>query len=269
MLGVVRELRTGAGDRRPIVVAGARELVPVLARELRAGGDASAVVESGDPRGAAAVVWVGPADEEALKRFSRARVPIVAVAEDERLPYVLATDIVRVRPGEGFPVEEIAHALARRLGEAGTALAARLPVLRDAVVDELVASASKRNALIAAAVFIPGVDMPLLTMNQIRLVLRIAIAYGQTVDASRALELLGVVGAGFGFRAVAREALGVVPVLGWGVKAAIAYVGTKAIGEAARRYFDARDPSGPGPKVLPDKGGDRWPWRTSKRGSSC
>jgi uncharacterized protein (DUF697 family) len=79
-----------------------------------------------------------------------------------------------------------------------------------------------------------------LTINQIRLVLRIAIAYGQTVDASRALELLGVVGAGFGFRAVAREAVGAVPVFGWALKAAIAYIGTKAVGEAARRYFEAR-----------------------------
>jgi uncharacterized protein (DUF697 family) len=248
VLGIVRELRTGAGDRRPIVVAGARELVPVLARELRAGGDPSAVVEDGDPRGAAAVVWVGAADEKVLKRFARARVPIVAVSEDDRLPYVLDTDLVRVRRGEGFPVDEIAHALAKRLGEGGTALAGRLPVLRDAVVDELIRSAAKRNALIAAAIFLPGVDMPVLTLNQIRLVLRIAIAYGQTVDASRALELLGVIGAGFGFRVVAREALGAVPVLGWGMKAGIAYAGTRAIGEAARRYFAARTslaPHGP------------------------
>jgi uncharacterized protein (DUF697 family) len=240
VLGIVRELRTGAGDRRPIVVAGARELVPVLARELRAEGDPSAVVEDGDPKNAAAVVWIGPADEQALKRYSRARVPIVAVSEDDRVPYVLDTDLVRVRAGEGFPVDEIAQALARRLGEAGTALATHLPVLRDAVVDDLIRTVAKRNALIAAAIFIPGVDMPVLTINQIRLVLRIAIAYGQTVDASRALELLGVVGAGFGFRAVAREAVGAVPVFGWALKAAIAYIGTKAVGEAARRYFEAR-----------------------------
>jgi uncharacterized protein (DUF697 family) len=77
-------------------------------------------------------------------------------------------------------------------------------------------------------------------MHQIRLVLRIAIAYGQTVDANRAVELLGVVGVGFGFRAVAREALDFVPVAGWALKGAIAYTGTKAIGEAARRYFEAR-----------------------------
>jgi len=94
--------------------------------------------------------------------------------------------------------------------------------------------------MIAGAVFIPGVDLPLLTMNQVRLVLRIALAHGQTIDNQRAFELLGVVGAGFGFRAVARELLDLVPVAGWAVKAAVAYTGTKAVGEAAVRYFAAR-----------------------------
>ncbi len=82
--------------------------------------------------------------------------------------------------------------------------------------------------------------MPVLTLNQIRLVLRIALAYGQDVDRQRAGELLGVVGAGFGFRAVARELLDLIPVAGWAVKGGVAYAGTKAVGEAAVRYFEAR-----------------------------
>jgi uncharacterized protein (DUF697 family) len=82
--------------------------------------------------------------------------------------------------------------------------------------------------------------MPVLTLNQIRLVLRIALAYGEQIDNRRAVELIGVVGAGFGFRAVARELLDLVPVAGWAVKGAIAYSGTKAIGEAAVRYFETR-----------------------------
>jgi uncharacterized protein (DUF697 family) len=71
-------------------------------------------------------------------------------------------------------------------------------------------------------------------------VLRIALAYDQEIDNTRALELLGVVGAGLGFRAVARELLDFVPVAGWAVKGAIAYGGTKAVGEAAVRYFEER-----------------------------
>ena len=169
---------------------------------------------------AAVLVWVGPPDEDALRAANRAGVPIVAVTDADELPYVLATDIVHVPPGQGFPIDEIAHAVARKLGEDGTALAARLPVLRRAVCDELIRSFAKKNAIIAAAVFIPGVDLPVLTLNQARLVLRIALAYGQEIDKDRAVELLGVVGAGFGLRTVARELLDLVPVAGWAVKGA-------------------------------------------------
>jgi uncharacterized protein (DUF697 family) len=239
IFSLVRELRRGGGDPRPLAVAGASELVPLLARELREGGDASAVVEQRVEH-AAALVWIGPPDETELRAAARARIPIVAVTDADTVPYVLATDLVRVPPGQGFPLDEIAAAVARRLGEDGTSLAARLPVLRGAVCDELIRSFSKRNAIVSAAVFIPGVDLPVLTLNQARLVLRIALAYGQEIDNSRAIELLGVVGAGFGFRAVARELLDFVPVAGWAVKGAIAYGGTKAIGEAAVRYFEER-----------------------------
>jgi uncharacterized protein (DUF697 family) len=68
-------------------------------------------------------------------------------------------------------------------------------------------------------------------------VLRIAAAHGVEIDAARLPEVLGVVGAGLGFRTVAREALGAVPLAGWLVKGAIAYAGTKAVGEAATRSF--------------------------------
>ncbi len=239
VLSVVRELSKQRGDPRPLGVAGARELVPLLARELRAGGEPGAAVEN-RVEDVAAVVWVGAADEERLRAADHAGAPIVAVSDEPTLPYVLAGDIVRVPRGQGFPVDAIADALAARLGENGTTLAARLPVLRPAVCRYLIEHFARKNALISAAVFIPGVDLPVLTLNQIRMVLRIALAYGQELDRERAAELVGVVGAGFAFRAAARELLDLVPVAGWAVKGAVAYVGTKALGEAAIRYFEMR-----------------------------
>jgi len=239
VLSLVREVRRGSGDQRPLAVAGARELLPIIAKQLREGGDPAAVVE-GRFENAAALIWVGAPDVEALRAADRAGVPIIAVTDANEVPYVLATDLVRVPPGQGFPIDAIARAVARKLGEDGTALAARLPSIRGAVCDELISSFSKKNAIIAAAVFIPGVDMPVLTLNQARLVLRLALAHGQEVDRERAVELLGVVGLGFGLRTVARELLDLVPVAGWAVKGAVAYAGTKAIGEAAVRYFEAR-----------------------------
>ena len=238
LVSLLREVRKAEGDTKPLAVAGARELVPILARELRAGGDPAAVVEQ-DVTDAAALIWVGAADEEKLRAADRAKIPIVAVTDAAALPYVLADDLVRVPPGRGFPIDRIAAVLARRLDDEGLALAARLPVLRGAVTDRLIAAASKRNGLIGVAVFVPGVDFPILTFNQLRLVLRIALAHGEGIDRSRAVELAGVVGAGFTFRAVARSLLDFVPFAGWAVKGAVAYTGTRAVGEAAVRYFSA------------------------------
>jgi uncharacterized protein (DUF697 family) len=250
VLSLVRELRTGAGDQRPIAVAGVPALVPALARELRRDGDASAVRE-GSPVGAAALVYLlegepDAADIAVLRAASEAELPIVAVTEggQRSVPYVLATDIVPVKPGAGFDVPAIAKVLARRLGEGGTSLAARLPAIRRQVCRELIRSFSRTNGLVGAAAFVPGVDMPVLTMNQARLVLRIALAHGEQVDASRLPELLAVVAGGAGLRTVAREALGAIPVAGWAIKGAIAYTGTRAIGEAALQYFEAGAPLG-------------------------
>jgi uncharacterized protein (DUF697 family) len=148
--------------------------------------------------------------------------------------------VVRVEPGSAFPLDEIAHVIARKLGDDAAPLAARVPVLRRPVCEELIARYSKRAAVIGAAVFLPGADMPALTLNQIRLVLLIAAAHGVEVDRERLPEVLAVVASGLALRTAARQALGVVPVAGWVVKGAIAYAGTRAVGEAAVRYFAAR-----------------------------
>ena len=244
VLGLVRELRAAAADLKPIQVSGV--LAEQLARELRAGGEERLARIDGDPAGAAVLLVVlgGPAlaeDERLLRAASRARTPAIAVQTGRELdldvPYVLATDVVPCPPGEGFPVEAITRAVAHRLGEEGTQLAARLPVLRDAVCRELISSFSRKNGFVGAAVFVPGADLPVLTLNQLRLVLRIAAAHGVEVDEQRAPEILATVGGGLALRALAREALGVVPVAGWALKGALAYAGTRALGEAALLRF--------------------------------
>ncbi|MHB8642000.1 MAG: DUF697 domain-containing protein [Gaiellaceae bacterium] len=246
--GVVKELSKTRD--RPLLVAG--KVASGLARELISGGDASAVRTGGSPEDVEALMYivgdeVTADDERVLKLAHRARVPTIVVAAGrsapERIPFVLATDVVRAQPGRGFPVEEIARALAAKLGEDATSLARRLPVLRDAVCKQLIESFARKNALIAAAVFIPGVDLPVLTLNQIRLVLRICAAHGLPVDNSRAPEILATLGAGLGFRTVARELLDFVPGAGWALKGTVAYLGTKAIGEAAVRYCETRTTS--------------------------
>ena len=241
--GLVRELRTAAEDTRPLQVSGA--LASQLEKELARGAMSGAVRSSGRIEDAAVLVRVlgGPPteeDERELREAKRAKVPVVAVQTGTEFfdtPYVLATDVVMCRPGAGFPVEEIAAAIAARLGEGGTALAARVPVLREPVCAELIERFSRQNGIIGIAVFLPGADFAVLTLNQIRLVLRLAGAHGLEVDQSRLPEVLATLGAGFGFRALARQVLGAVPVAGWVVKGGIAYAGTRALGGAAQLYF--------------------------------
>ena len=242
--GLVRELKTAAQETRPLVVAG--PLAEQLAKELSRGAAPGAVrveARSGDAACLIRVLAGAPTeeDERELKAAKRAKVPVVVVqtgTEDFDVPYVLATDVVKCRPGEGFPVEEIAAAVAARLGEAGTGLAARTPVLREPLCRELIESFSRRNGILAVAIFVPGADFPVLTLNQIRLVLRIGAAYGVEIDQQRLPEVLATVAAGFGFRAVARQLLGAIPFAGWAVKGGIAYAGTRSLGEAAMRYFE-------------------------------
>ena len=243
--GLVKEARTALQDDRPLLVTGA--LADALAKDLAHGGSAGAVSSHGSPDRAAALVRVlagrpTEEDEQALKAADRAGIPIVAVqtgTERFDVPYVLAADVVACKPGAGFPVDEIARVLAARLGESATPLAARLPVLRDPVCDALIESFSRKNGILGVAIFVPGADFPVLTLNQIRLVLRLGSAHGVEIDQERLPEVLATVAAGFGFRTVARQLLGAVPVAGWALKGGIAYGGTRAIGEAARRYFAA------------------------------
>jgi uncharacterized protein (DUF697 family) len=252
VLGLLRDLRSGPGETGPLCVTGAPALAGALLREL-ARGAAPGAVREGYTREAAALVHVLAAppdgeDRRLLADAEKARIPVAVMLAgpelDPRIPYVLATDVVVAGPGRGFPVDELARVVARRLGERGVGVAARVPVVRGAVCDELIARASRRNGVLGAAIFIPGADFPVLTMNQLRLVLRIGLAHGVTIDNQRVPEVLGVIGSGLAFRTLARQALGVIPLAGWAVKGGVAYGGTRALGEAAVKYFELRTSEG-------------------------
>jgi uncharacterized protein (DUF697 family) len=253
LLAVAREAREGSAEGGPLVVAGARELVPLLAKALRAGGDEGAVLEHGPLDSALALVWIGPAepDADALRAAARAGLALVGVSEGASLRYVLDTALVRVGPGQGLPVEGVGRALARALGPRGVSLAARLPVLRGAVVDELVESCARRNGAIGAAVFVPGADFPVLLLNELRLVLRIALAHGGEIGPGRIPDVLGVLGAGLGSRRLARGLCGAAPVVGFALRGAVAYGATRAIGAAASARFGEQrgSPSDMGPRL--------------------
>jgi uncharacterized protein (DUF697 family) len=256
--GVAKEMRAAAEDFRPIVLAGAASLAGELNAALTAGGDEGAVrdlsgkeLSAYDVEGAGLLLYVAegpqvtPADEAVLRLADRKNVEAICVlvggseSEPVDVPYVLATNVVQAPAGRPLPVDRIAELIAERADDRAHTWAAGLPVLRRPVVEHLIRKFSRQNGILGVAIFIPGADLPALTLNQIRMVFHIAAAYGEQIDRDRAVEILAVIGAGLGFRAVAREALGFVPGVGWAIKGGVAYAGTRALGKAAAAYFEA------------------------------
>ena len=254
---LLKEIRTAVEDFRPLVLAGAAEPAARIAAAFVEGGDEQGVrnlagrtLTAYDVQGAEVLVYViegdaaTPEDERTLRLADRHDVEIVCVLSTAAsgppdIPHVLATDLIVVRPGQEIPFEEIAERVADRAGDTSYVLAAKLPAIRRAVCQQIVNKFARQNGILGAAIFIPGADFPVLTLNQIRMVLRLAAAHGEEIDAKRAVELLGVVGAGLGFRALARHALTVFPGPGWAIKGGVGYAGTLALGEAALKYFES------------------------------
>jgi len=166
-----------------------------------------------------------------------------------------------------LPLErtQLGNALAAAAGEHSPALAAAVPVLRYPVVQHLIRVASRQNALVGVVVFVPGADLPVMTANQVRMVLRIGRAYGFDVEPDRVPEILGVILAAVGFRTLARQALGFVPVAGWAVKGFFGYTGTLALGKAAIAFYErgalgeSRTLADRMPRVVREKVADRIP----------
>src|SRR5262249_45134288 len=124
--------------------------------------------------------------------------------------------------------------------ELGLPLARQFPPFRKAIIDSTINAVARENALFAITTALPNVvpnlielpwafgewasDTAFLTANQIRMAFVIAAAHGcQPGFSHQKAEVLSIVGGAFGFRAIARELAGHIP-LGGGLipKGAIA-----------------------------------------------
>lgn len=141
------------------------------------------------------------------------------------------------RGGEAL-VEELAPRIVRSLDEEYLVpLAKGYPPFRRAACEVIIHKNARQNAVVGALP-IPGADMPVMTANQGRMVLYIAAAYGEELSIDRARELLGVLAAGFGLRALSRQVVKLVPLVGWAAAGAVGYAGTLAMGRATMLYFE-------------------------------
>lgn len=139
----------------------------------------------------------------------------------------------------GRPLEELGMWIIRNVPEKRLAIASDFEFCRHPMAGEIAIGNAIQNGAIGIVFFMPGADMPLITLNQARMVLEVAGVYGQPLDKQRAKELLAVVAGAYGMRGIARQIARQVPgPLGVPIKAGIAFAGTLGMGYAAIDYFE-------------------------------
>jgi len=136
----------------------------------------------------------------------------------------------------------------------GLPLARHFFPFRRPVINEVMYSVSKENALFSLATALPNIvpslvelpwalgefasDTAFLTGNQIRMAFLIAAASDSPVgDREQKAEIASIVTGAFGFRAIARELVSKIP-FGGGLipKGAVAFAGTYVVGLSLERY---------------------------------
>jgi uncharacterized protein (DUF697 family) len=217
-----------------------------------------------DPTDARAVLFFGePSDRAAapLESLAPLKLPIFAVLVD---PAVAATSGPSQAPAPGtiedyvVPAIEFEALRARLLPHlidackgVEIAVGRRLPMLRTTVAAKLTRDAALNALKVSGAsalidnlpvvgaflgAFVSAGDMMAITGIQMMLMLQIRAAFGKDPNVAEMWELLPVVGGGFGWRALARELSGFIPVGGVIIKSGIAYAGTIVVGEGATFY---------------------------------
>ncbi len=142
--------------------------------------------------------------------------------------------------------------IAERLTDLAPSLGRHLPACRGAAVNAIIDDTAKANAQFALISNVPSVvpvvgslvsasaDLIVLTKNQVMMLFKIAAVHERDLRDQFAIvrEVIPVVGAGFFWRTVAREAASFIPLAAGTIpKVAIAYVGTVTAGRGADFFY--------------------------------
>jgi hypothetical protein len=255
MLKMVKQARAAFSLLNPEEVQSRAER-PVSFGLVAAGGSGYAELED-------FLLPAGVADQPRLalmERVHRAGDPGAPVNVD----LVLYEHRVQCRPGaytfDRDDPESMVRQILEEHDELALPLARQYPAFRKPVVEGIIRAISRENALFAFATALPDVvpslvelpwafgefatDTAFLTGNQIRMAFQLAAACGREAGLGRQkAEILSIVAGAFGWRAIARELVGKIP-LGGGLipKSAIAYAGTFVVGKGLEYLYRANAP---------------------------
>jgi uncharacterized protein (DUF697 family) len=225
-----RRIRELLGSPAPVPSEDALAVFPATAGADLELGAAALARRRRSGAGALAVLVGGPGERAELER---------ELLRGHRLE---PSSLVHVNSLEGQGGRAVQDAVLRELGGGAVAAGRRNPGLRPIVGKRLVRETSRQAAAIGALP-LGGADMPVLALMQVRMVAELAALHDRPFGAERAMEAAAVIGAGFGagfgWRALGRGAIGLVPYGGWAAQGAIAYATTRAIGEAALARLSA------------------------------
>jgi uncharacterized protein (DUF697 family) len=211
------------------------------------------------------VIFLGhPGDREGanLEPLKTLRVPILALTIDAQdvvsgpatmpAPGTVGDYVVNAITKEALKGRVFTHIVEASKG-VEIAVGRRLPPLRETVAAKLTRDAANNSLKVALAsalfdhipvvgvvlgAFASAGDMVAITGLQMMLLLHIEATYGKDPDVQRMWKLLPVIGGGFGWRTLARELAGFVPVAGIAIKGAIAYAGTIVVGEGVTFFLE-------------------------------
>lgn len=253
-----------AQTRAMLLSGHADDLVPL---------DASACIETispnspliTEPSEVRVVLFLGyPGDREGanLEPLKALKVPILALTVDPDAvpsgpvsvpaPSTVGDYIVAAISKDALKGRVFTHIVDASKG-VEIAVGRRLPPLRETVAAKLTRDAANNSLKVALAsalfdhipvvgvvlgAFASAGDMVAITGLQMMLLLHIEATYGRDPDVQRMWKLLPVIGGGFGWRTLARELAGFVPVAGIAIKGAIAYAGTIVVGESVTFFLE-------------------------------
>ncbi|TAM77695.1 hypothetical protein EPN44_02340 [bacterium] len=256
-------------ELRAILLSGHGDRIPLDANACLESIDLAAPGRVLDTAAARCVIFVslpGEATPCVLSRLEALELPVFAVAVDPNAPARTADEAPSPAGTAHYTVPALGTEhlsttvfpqLLTVLKGVEVAVGRRLPVLREVIATHLTAEASMSSLRIAVAsalvdhVPVLGVvlgtvasagDTLAITGIQAFLLLQIAALYGHDPDLTRLGELVPVVGGGFGWRALARELSGFIPVAGILIKGGIAYAGTLVVGQGAAYYYQQGRP---------------------------
>jgi len=185
---------------------------------------------------------------------------VIRRGSDVYAPVVIRIYEEGVPPGPGGFVyqrakpEKVVCEILEQHSDLKIALARNYIAFRKPVSDDLVFTVSKENAFFSVATSVPALmpilavpwavgefasDTAFLTMNQIRMAFMLAAANDQTIGyREQKAEIASLFAGAFGWRAIARELIGVIP-MGAGIipKAGIAFAGTYVVGLSLERFY--------------------------------